>query len=172
MEGLISENIKLSLEEVVSHCFYINRIADRIVSILSVKFVMPNLANLYHHGYAHWAPAYADKITEYMDARDCTTIYGETPKGDQSYESPLECINKSLEMNLDLEKKLKKSILVAEKEKDYTTKVFLENALLDIIPITKDLLLLVDKMELYGDTPKDWMKIDHDITDFNIFGGE
>ena len=24
--------------------------------------------------------AFADKITEYMDARDCTTIYGETPK--------------------------------------------------------------------------------------------
>ena len=35
---------------------------------------------------------------------------------------------------------------------------------------TKDLLLLVDKMELYGDTPKDWMKLDHDVPSFHLFG--
>ena len=169
MEGLISEKIKSSLENVVSHCFYINRIADRIVSVLSVKFVMPKTAELYHHNYAHWAPAFADKITEYMDSRDCTTIYGETPKGDQVYDSPLECLNKSLEMNLDLEKYLKKSIMIAKEEEDYTTLVFLENALLEVIPITKDLLLIIDKMELYGDTPKDLMKVDHDINDFGVF---
>lgn len=172
MEGLISEKIKLSLEEIISHCFYINRIADRIVSVLSVKFVMPNVAELYHKNYAHWAPAYADKISEYMDARDCSTIYGATPAGDQSYDNPIDCINKSLEMNIELEKIIKKAIITADEEGDYTTKVFLENALLDVIPLTKDLLLLIDKMEFYGDTPKDWMKIDHDVNDFKIFGGE
>lgn len=168
MEGLISEQIKASLEEIISHCFYINRIADRIVSILSVKFVMPKTANLYHHGYAHWAPAYADLISDYMDARDCTTIYGETIRGDQTYDNPLECMNKSLEMNLELEKIIKKAIQVADKENDYTTKVFLQDVLLKVIPITKDLLLLVDKLELYGDTPKDWMKFDHDVESFEV----
>lgn len=172
MEGLINEKIKLSLEEIITHCFYINRIADRIVSILSVKFVMPNLAELYHHKYAHWAPAYADLFSEYMDSRDCTTIYGETPKGDQEYDNPLDCINKSLEMNIYLEKLLKKAIQVANDNQDYTTRVFLEKSLLEVIPVTASLLLLIDKMELYGDTPKDWMKLDHDVKDFNIFGGE
>jgi ferritin len=170
MEGLLSENIKKSLEDIVRHSFYINRIADRIVSVLSVKFVMPSTADIYHHKYAHWAPAYADIITEYMDARDCTTIYGETPKGDQEYENPLVCFNKSLEMNLELEVLLKNAIVVAKDESDYTTMVFLQHSLEQVVPITKDLLILVDKMEFYGDTPKDWMKFDHDIPNFHIFG--
>ena len=169
MEGLISEKTKLALEEIINQCFYINRIADRIVSILAVKFVMPNTSKIIHENYAHWAPVYADTITDYMDARDCTTIYGETPRGDQEYENPLECINKTLEMNIELEKILKKAIDISIKELDYTTMAFLQNALYKIIPITKDLLLLVDKMELYGDTPKDWMKLDHDIVSFHLF---
>lgn len=171
-EGLISADIKKSLEDIVRHCFYINRIADRIVSILSVKFVMPNLAELYHLNYAHWAPSYADKITEYMDARDCTTIYGETPIGNQEYEAPLDCLNKSLEMNLDLEVLLKNAIVVAKDESDYTTMVFLEEALRDVVPITKDILILVDKAEMYGDTSSDWMKLDHDVDKFPIFGNK
>ena len=169
MEGLISEKIKLSLEEIISHCFYINRMADRIVSILSVKFVMPKTAGIYHKGYAHWAPAYADIISDYMDSRDCTTIYGETIRGDQNYENPLDCFNKSLEMNLELEKKIKKAIEIAKADNDYTTLVFLQCALEKVIPITKDLLLLVDKLELYGDTAKDWMRFDKDIEEFEVF---
>ena len=110
MEGLLSEKTKLVLEKIIQHCFYINRMADRMVSVLSVKFVMPNTSNIIHKNYAHWAPVYADLISDYMDSRDCTTIYGETPRGDQEYENPLDCINKALEMNIELEKLLKKSI--------------------------------------------------------------
>ena len=40
MEGLLSEKTKLVLEKIIQHCFYINRMADRMVSVLSVKFVM------------------------------------------------------------------------------------------------------------------------------------
>ena len=110
MEGLLSKKTKLVLEKIIQHCFYINRMADRMVSVLSVKFVMPNTSNIIHKNYAHWAPVYADLISDYMDSRDCTTIYGETPRGDQEYENPLDCINKALEMNIELEKLLKKSI--------------------------------------------------------------
>ena len=170
MEGLLSEKTKLVLEKIIQHCFYINRMADRMVSVLSVKFVMPNTSNIIHKNYAHWAPIYADLISDYMDSRDCTTIYGETPRGDQEYENPLDCINKALEMNIELEKLLKKSIETSLEERDYTTMVFLQNVLYKIIPVTKDLLLLVDKMELYGDTPKDWMKLDHDVPSFHLFG--
>ena len=120
MEGLLSEKTKLVLEKIIQHCFYINRMADRMVSVLSVKFVMPNTSNIIHKNYAHWAPVYADLISDYMDSRDCTTIYGETPRGDQEYESPLDCINKALEMNIELEKLLRKSIETSLEERDYT----------------------------------------------------
>lgn len=169
-EGLLSANIKKSLEDIVRHSFYINRIADRIVSILSVKFVMPNLATLYHHNYAHWAPSFADTITEYMDSRDCTTIYGETPIGDQQYEDPTECLNKTLDMNLELELLIKNAIVLSKDEGDYTTMVFLQDTLNKVIPITKDILILVDKAEMYGDSHSDWMRLDHDVDKFPIFG--
>ena len=40
-EGLISKEMKASLEKIVSYCFYSNRMLDRMCSILSVTFVMP-----------------------------------------------------------------------------------------------------------------------------------
>ena len=170
MEGLLTKDIKASLENIVTHCFYANRILDRICSILSVKFVMSNTSNIIHHKLAHRYPILADGISDYMDARDCTTIYGETPIGNQDYDNYLECFNKILEINLELEKKVKESIELAQNNSDYTTKVYLEDYLLNIIPITSDILLLVDKAEMYGDNKLSSMKFDHDISDFGIFG--
>ena len=167
--GLLTKEIKKTLEDIVGYCFYSNRILDRICSILSVSFVMPVTSDLIHHKLAHKYPLLADDISGYMDARDCTTIYGETPRGDQDYESPLDCFNKMLEINLKLERYIKEAIETSHKDSDYTTKVFLENFLLKIIPITKDILLLIDKMEMYGDSDISIMKFDHDIKDFGVF---
>ena len=47
-EGLLTIEMKKSLEKIIKHCFYCNRISDRIVSLLSVKFVMPITANIIH----------------------------------------------------------------------------------------------------------------------------
>lgn len=171
-EGLISKEMKTSLENIVSHCFYCNRLIDRMCSILSVTFVMPNTSSLIHHNLAHRYPILADGISDYMDARDCTTIYGETPKGDQDYDTALDCFNKMLEINLEYELLVKNSIKLAQETNDYTTKVYLEKYLEQIIPITKDILLLVDKAEMYGDGNNGMMKLDHDISSFGIFSGE
>lgn len=168
-EGLISKDIKESLEKIISHCFYCNRMLDRICSILSVTFVMPITSDVLHHKLAHLYPLLADDISGYMDSRDCTTIYGETPRGDQDYDTALDCFNKTLEINLNLESLIKDSIILSQEAKDYTTKVFLEKFLLKIIPLTKDILLLVDKAEMYGDSDLSMMKFDHDILEFNIF---
>lgn len=169
MEGLLTAEIKESLEKIISHCFYANRITDRICSVLSVKMVMSNTSNLIHKNLAHKYPILADGISDYMDGRDCDTIYGETPIGNQTYDTYLDCFNKILELNLDLEKLVRDSIELAIKTNDYTTKVYLENYLLNIIPITKDILLLVDKAEMYGDNKISMMKFDHDISEFGLF---
>ena len=168
-EGLISKDIKTSLEKIISHCFYGNRILDRMCSILSVTFVMPITSNILHHKLAHLYPILADDISEYMDARDCTTIYEETPKGDQDYDTALDCFNKILEINLGLESLVKDSIILTQKANDYSTKVMLEKFLLKVTNITKDILLLVDKAEMYGDSDSSMMKFDHDMTSFGNF---
>jgi len=169
MEGLLTTEIKSSLEKIISKCFFNNRIMDRMCSILSINFAMSNTSNILHKRLAHLYPVLADDVSDYMDARDCSVIYGATPVGDQEYESVLECFNKILELNLDLESEIKNSIKVANEINDYATKVFLENFLLKIISITKDILLLVDKAEMYGDSDINIMKLDHDIPDFGVF---
>ena len=169
-EGLISKEMKVSLEKIISHCFYNNRILDRMCSILSVTFVMPITSNILHHNLAHLYPLLADDISDYMDSRDCTTIYGETPIGDQEYDTVLDCFNKILEINLRLESLIKESIVLAQSINDYSTKVYLERFLLKILPITKDILLLLDKAEMYGNSDMSLMKLDHDIVSFDIFG--
>lgn len=171
-EGLIQKEVKETLEKIVSHCFYANRIIDRICSILSVTYVMPITSDIIHHQLAHRYPILADDITNYMDSRDCTVVYGETPKGDQTYDEAIECFNKILEMNLKLESLIKEAIIITENNKDYTTKVYLERYLLKILPITSDILLLIDKAELYGNSDNGLMKLDHDIKEFNLFSEE
>lgn len=169
-EGLLTAEIKQSLEKIITHCFYSNRILDRMCSILSVTFVMPNTANTIHHKLAHLYPLLADEISNYMDSRNCTTIYGETIKGDQTYDSYVECFREMLEIQLDLESLTKDSILLAQSSNDYTTKVYLEKFLLELISITQSIMTLVDKSEMYGDSRDDSMRFDHDLSSFGVFG--
>ncbi len=168
--GLLEKDIKLSLETIVSHCFYSNRMLDRICSLLSVDFVMPITEQILHLGLAHKYPLLADDITNYMANRDCSAIYGETPIGNQVYDSPLDCFKEILEINLKLEKLIKESILLTYEIGDITTMVFLESFLLKIIPITKDILTLVDKSEMYESYSDNWMSFDRDIEKFHLFG--
>lgn len=169
-EGLLTSEIKSLLENIVSHCFYSNRIVDRICSIMSVKFVMPNTSNTIHHKLAHLYPLLADEISDYMDSRNCTTVYGATIAGDQDYDNYIECFRKILELNLNLESLVKDAIVVAQTSGDYSTKVYLENFLLKLIPITRDIMLLSDKAEMYGDGDLNSMRFDHDFSIFNVFG--
>jgi len=169
MMGLISEDMKISLENIVAHCFYGNRILDRICSLLAVDFVMPNTGGILHTQLAHKYPLLADDVTNYMESRDCSAIYGETPRGDKIYESPLVCFNEILEINLKLESLIKDSIKLSLDENDYTTKIFLESFLLKILPITGDALTLVDKAERYGESDMSWMRFDSHIKGFGIF---
>ena len=170
MEGLLNADVKKALEDIISLCFYNNRMFDRMVSILSVTFVMPQTGNIIHHNLAHLYPQLADVISDYMDDRNCTTIYGSTPVGDQVYDSPLDCLNYMLELNLKLETTTKDAIKVADSAGDYTTKVFLDGFLRSLIIVTSNLLLLVDKMYMYGNNKTGWMKFDHDIEDFGFKG--
>ena len=48
------------------------------------------------------------------------------------------------------------------------TKVFLEKFLFDVNIYTNQALLLVDKIKMYGNEPKDLMQFDRDIENFVI----
>lgn len=160
---LLSEKMNDGLNKLVQRLFWGNRLLDRMMSVLSIKFVMNKTSGTLHPILAHSFPLMADVISDYQDYRNCMTVYLDTPTNGTDYKDPLELFTTFLDYMTELEKLIHDTIDMAEKEKDRTTKVFLEQFLNLIIPYTGQALLLHDKAEAYGE---DWMDFDRDIENF------
>lgn len=170
--GLLKPETKLALENIIGQCFINNRHADRIASILGVTYVMPYAANEIHHRIAHMYLNVhgADGIGEYMDSRNATVIYQETLIGNQEYTNPIECFETLLKNQLDLETKVYQAIKVADMHNDIMTKGFLQSFMIDLIPYTDVILLLLDKANQYNISDSiNAAKFDNDIYKFGIY---
>ena len=165
MRPLILEKINNKLDEIVTKCFEGNRIADRGMSVLGVKFVMNKTESVLHPKVAHLFPALADKVSEYQGSRNNLTFYGLTPADNTDYDSPLDFFERLLNHMIDLEGLIMESVDLSKDEKDYSTQSFLFEFLESITELTAQCLLLIDKAELYKN---DWMAFDHRIEDFII----
>lgn len=165
MRSLISEELNNKLNQIVTMCFLGNRIADRGVSVLEVKFCMNKTGNILHSKLAHLFPVLGDFISDYQNARNELTIYGNTPRDDTDYQSPMEFFERMLDYMTDLEALVGDAIEKSKDEFDYTTKCLLNQFLLKLIPVTNQCLLLFDKGEKYNN---DWMAFDHNVEDFII----
>ena len=164
MRQLIPKNINDKLDEIVTKCFHGNRIADRGMSVLSVKFVMNKTEKILHEKLAHLFPLLADEVSTFQSSRNNLTVYGLTPMDGTDYNNPLEFFEKMVYYMLDLEALISEGIRMS-RDDDYNTYSFLLGFLLTITKVTEQCLLLLDKAELYKD---DWMLFDHNIEDFVI----
>lgn len=170
-DGLLKPDVKKALEDIIGQCFINNRYADRIASILSVSFIMPNASNEIHHRIAHMYlnKDGADAIGDYIDSRNATAIYPATLLGNQEYGNAIECMAMLLKNQLELEKVIQHAIDVAKNSGDITTKSFLEKTLVNLVPYTAGVLALVDKAEQYNiSDPKNCAAFDHDIDTFGL----
>ena len=165
---LIKDNVNDVLNSLVGDMFAMNRLLDRQMSILSVKFVMPNLSKILHQKYAHAMPLEADKISDYQGSRNCMTIYPETPIGDEDYNSPIELFTRMLEKQLEIEENICEAMNSAYEDGDMSTKVFLQEFLRGFKKYAEQSLILVDKATMYGDILKHWMDFDHDAEKFIV----
>ena len=75
MASLINDKIHNQLNLIVKKLFEGNRLLDRQMTQLEVKFVMNKTSGILHTGLAHKYPLLADKISEYMASRNCQTVY-------------------------------------------------------------------------------------------------
>jgi len=164
LKQLIPQELNSKLDEIVTKCFEGNRISDRGMSVLGVKFAMNNTENLLHEHLAHYFPVLADKVSSYQGSRNCLTVYGLTPEDSSDYETPLAFFEKLLEYMMDLESSIGDAIELA-KDDDHATFSFLVGFLNDIVKVTNQCLLLVDKAEAYGE---DIMAFDRGIELFVI----
>jgi len=167
IKGLIDNGLNDELNQLVGLAFLGNRILDRDMSILSVKFVMNNTPKYLHDGFAHLYPLLADQISEYQGSRNNLTEYPDTPEDKSDYNSPLELFQKLYSYQIGYENEIKKVIEDADSIKDYTTVQFLKNYLLNISKYTEQIILLCDKAEAYGNN---YMDFDRDIKKFYIMG--
>lgn len=165
MTTLISDNLNDKLNLLVTKCFEGNRIMDRGLSVLNVKFVMNKTESILHPKMAHLFPLLADKVSGYQESRNCLTIYGATPLDASDYSAPYDFFSRVLDYMLDLESAIGEVIELSKEEEDYITYSFLLTFASDITKVTKQALLLVDKSEMYG---ADLKAFDHNIEDFVI----
>jgi hypothetical protein len=164
LRPLIDEKINSKLDEIVTMCFLGNRIMDRGMSILGVKFAMNKTESLLHSKLAHLFPVLADDVSGYQGNRNNFTVYGVTPEAKDDYKNPLEFFEKILDYMVDLESLVEEVYNIA-KDEDFTTASFLQSFILKLIPVSSQCLLLVDKMEMYKD---DIVGFDRDIDNFVI----
>lgn len=171
--SLLSEPVNKKLDELLTMCFAGNRLCDRAMSVLSVKFVMNKTESILHPGIAHLFPKLGDVVSEYQSDRNQTSIYGLTPLDATDYASPQEFFEKLLEFVEDMESLSYEVKQTALDENDQTTVAFIDDFIEILIPLTNQCLLLVDKGKAYNGN---WMAFDHNIEDFfvlpNFVNGE
>ena len=90
--GLISDKTNNLLNQLIGKCFSINRMLDRGMSLLMVRWKMVKTSEILHPAIAHAYPGdkFADSISDYQGQRDNETIYPSTPVGNKEYNNPLE----------------------------------------------------------------------------------
>lgn len=132
---LISDNLVKELDDLVGFCFFLNRILDRGMSLLKVRWNLINLSNVAHPKIAHTIVGnkFADGITDYMAKRNCESKYPATPTGDREYETPLDFFLDAHGEFLEFEDAIKKVIELASDEKDFVTETYLKGILMNLI---------------------------------------
>lgn len=150
--GLISEKLNNMLCEIIGECFAINRMLDRGMSLLDTKFAMKNTAALLHPGLAHvfLGSKFADGIGDYIGSRNNLVYYPATPIGDKDYIAPLEFVKDFYTHMINLQTITYDAIDEAVEEGDYSTKVFLDGFLKNIVEYTDIAQTLIDVFNSYG----------------------
>lgn len=150
--GLISEKLNSELDELIGKCFAINRMLDRGMSLLMVRWKMPNTSSLLHPVLAHsiTGDKFADSISDFQGSRDMESIYPETPIGNKNYEYPLDLFYDYHNELLSFEDMIKDTIDDAVEEGDLVTKNFLDGLLSRLVPYTAISQTLIDLCKQYG----------------------
>ena len=165
--SLISEKMSNILDNLIGEFFIVNRMLDRGMSVLAIKFKIPHVSNFVHQNLAHIyiGDKFADAIGDYKHSRDCAIVYPQTPIGDKDYDSPYQLFEELYNKNVYLEDTLKDAIDEACEEGDLVTKKFLGKILVNLTEYTAISKNLVDIFEPCGTDAFKLTLIDADIDD-------
>lgn len=167
---IVSKQTVDALYELIKQCFVENRLLDRCVSVLGVKFACNQSAELIHKGIAHYFPALSDKIGEStLERYNIPVVYGETPSGAEDYFSVAEIIHIVNQRVIDFQSMMMGVCRIALDNNDIHVYANLIELLRGVNLIVEQTILLSDKIDLYGDNIT---AFDHDVKDFWILEDE
>lgn len=164
---LINKEVNDVLNILVGDMFALNRLFDRAVSVLDVKYTMKNSAK-HMHDIAHHFANIADKISGFQASRGQLTIYPQTPIGADNYNTVSEIFSVLCMAVCKVEENISNSVKFACDANDQVTKSFLQSFLLSFSKYTEQMMLISDKMEMYSDTPFAYTQLDSDFEKFMI----
>lgn len=163
---LISPKTNAQLNLCIGKCYEINRVLDRIISIMSVKFSCVNSIPMLHEGFSHKFPLLADQIYDLQANFNELTDYPATPSDSSNYNNLEEIFQKVLDKVIELNDLLTGCIEICEQEGDYNIKSSLVTFLsITYVKYINQSIILRDKAHLYGDNVLDF---DRDIEKFFI----
>jgi len=149
---LISPKTNEQLNFIIQKFFGLNRLLDRIVSVMSVDFACVESSKILHIDFSHKFPILADQISEIQDSFNVKTDYLETPRDNSDYSSLLEIFQKVLDAVVEANDLITGAIEICIDEGDYNVKSSLEAFLANTyIKYIKQAIILRDKAKLYGD---------------------
>lgn len=163
---LISPRTNDQLNSIIGQCYQINRVLDRILSVLSVKFTCVKSVEILHGGFSHKFPLLGDFFYELQSSFDVLTDYPATISDSSDYNSLEEIFKRVLDEVIILNDLITGCIEICMEEGDYNIKSSLENFLATrYIKYINQSLILYDKSKLYGN---DVLHFDRDIEVFFI----
>lgn len=166
---LVTQNTINAVMELIGECFYANRMLDRCVSVLGTDYVYNQTADLVHKNIAHFYPALADKISEScLERYNISVIYSATPEGNKNYGSITELIKDIEKINIDFQTMMMGCIKIAFENNDIHVYADLLDLLEDVSKIVEQVVLLADKIDIYGGNPN----FDAHVKDFWVLGAE
>lgn len=164
---IVSKPTQDAIFELIKAAYSANRFLDRCVSVLNVKFAMNQTADRIHHGIAHWFPALSDEIgSQCLERYNISVIYGETPSGAENYNRASDIIAEVERSVIDFQTMFMGVCKIALDNNDIHVYADLLDMLEDVNEVVEQVILLNDKMAVYGDERIG--AYDHDVPDFWI----
>src|SRR5574344_716469 len=160
---MIDEKLNENLNLIVGSLFALNRLFDRAMSVLAVKYKALNSAKILHPSLAHQFPLIADSVTEIQQKRNMLSRYPATPEGNQMYDSPLQFYEIALEEFHKLEDLIEDTLDVAILEKDHVVKAFLDGLLIQWSSYIETMENIVYVCRNDGNDTKSQMQFDDEI---------
>lgn len=148
----ISEACYEQLNNLIKKSFDCNAQADNFAYNIDYTRY-PNIANLYHHAFAHKFPQLADIISDLMIQLNARPVRKAVNEYKSEYLSLYDLFVDNDRMMEDYRQEVRKTIDIADLNDDYEVRIAMEDFLFKLLPYVKQSDIWRTKSEQYKDDP-------------------